>query len=205
MKFWDPRSEPHGLPRDPFLALVAPRPIGWISTISSSGVANLAPYSFFNAFSTKPYIVGFSGTPGKDSVVNAEETGCFVVNVVGADLKDAMNASSAAVPPEVDEFTLAGLAALPGRAVAAPRVAAAPAALECVHLSTIPLTGKDGGEPESMLVLGEVVGIHLDERILTDGFVDVARLRPVVRLGYMDYAVVDETFSMQRPHPVTRG
>ncbi len=204
MTFWDPRTEPHGLPRDPFLALVAPRPIGWISTVSTAGIANLAPYSFFNAFSTRPYIVGFAGTPGKDSVVNAEETGCFVVNVVGADLKDAMNATSAAVPPEADEFDLAGLAAVRGRTVAAPRVALAPAALECVHLSTVPLAGKGGGDPEALLVLGEVVGIHLDERILTDGYVDVAKLRPLARLGYMDYAVVDETFAMQRPHPSTR-
>lgn len=199
MRFWDPRTEPHGLPRDPFLALVTPRPIGWISTLSPDGVPNLAPYSFFNAFSTRPYVVGFSGTGRKDSVANAEATGEFTVNIATADLKDAMNASSAAVPPDVDEFALAGLEALPGRAVKAPRVAGAKAALECLTLSTVPITGRDGGEPAAFLVLGEVVGIHLDETVLVDGLVDIARLRPLARLGYMDYSIVEDSFAMERP------
>lgn len=199
MRFWDPRAEPHGLPRDPFLALVTPRPIGWISTLSPDGVPNLAPYSFFNAFSTRPYVVGFSGTGRKDSVANAEATGEFTVNIATADLKDAMNASSASVPPDVDEFALAGLEALPGRAVKAPRVAGAKAALECLTLSTVPITGRDGGEPASFLVLGEVVGIHLDEIVLVDGLIDIARLRPLARLGYMDYSIVEDSFAMERP------
>jgi len=197
--FYDPRSEPHGLPHDPFLALVAPRPIGWISTLSRDGVRNLAPYSFFNAFSTRPYIVGFSGTGRKDSVANAEETGAFAVNVASDDLRLPMNRSSAAVPPDVDEFALAGLTPAPCRSIAAPRVAEAHAVLECVHLQTIPLAGAAGGPPRSFLVLGEVVGIHLDEAILTAGLVDAAKLRPLARLGYMDYAVVDEVFAMPRP------
>jgi flavin reductase (DIM6/NTAB) family NADH-FMN oxidoreductase RutF len=197
--FYDPRTEPHGLPHDPFLALVAPRPIGWISTVSRAGVRNLAPYSFFNAFSTRPYVVGFSGSARKDSVVNAEESGCFAVNVASDDLRAAMNASSAAVAPEVDEFALAGLTPVPCRSVAAPRVAEAHAVLECRYLRTVPLTGADGGAPSAWLVLGEVVGIDIDPAILTDGRVDAAKLRPLARLGYMDYAVVDEVFAMRRP------
>lgn len=200
--FYDPRRDPHGLPHDPFLALVAPRPIGWISSVSRSGVRNLAPYSYFTALSTKPHVVGFSSTGRKDSLVNAEETGGFVANLVSADLAEAMNRTSASVPPDVDEFDLAGLAAAPSRNVAAPRVAAAHAALECVYLRTIPLVGADGGEARSHLVLGEVVGIHVDETILTGGLVDAARLRYLTRLGYRDYAIVDRVFPMDRPGQV---
>ncbi|WP_181703214.1 flavin reductase family protein [Chthonobacter albigriseus] len=199
--FYDPRRQPHGLPHDPFLALVAPRPIGWISTVSAAGVRNLAPYSFFNAFSSKPAIVGFSGSGMKDSVRNAAETGGFVCNIVSEDLKEAMNASSVTAPPEVDEFAVAGLAAAASELVAAPRVALAKAALECIHLQTIPLMGSGGGPVGAYLVLGEVVGVHIADDILTDGLVDVAKLRPVSRLGYRDYAVIDETFEMARPAP----
>lgn len=199
--FYDPRHDPHGLPHDPFLALVAPRPIGWISTVSRAGIRNLAPYSFFNAFSTRPHVVGFSSTGLKDSLANVEETGCFVANLVSMDLMDAMNRSSATVPPEVDEFELAGLAAAPSRNVVAPRVSAAHAALECVHLQTIPLTGRDGGEARASLVLGEVVGIHIDEAILTGGLLDAGRLRYLARMGYKDYAVVESVFPLERPGP----
>lgn len=199
VRFWDPRREPHGLPHDPFLALVAPRPIGWISTVSAAGVNNLAPYSFFNAFSTRPYIVGFASTGPKDSLANVAETGCFAVNVATDHLRAAMNESSAAVPPEVDEFALAGLTAAPCRSIAAPRVAEARAAFECVHLSTQPLAGADGAPARAFLVLGEVVGIHLDESILTDGHVDAEKTRLLARLGYRDYAVIAETFAMNRP------
>ncbi|WP_181706716.1 flavin reductase family protein [Chthonobacter rhizosphaerae] len=199
--FYDPRHEPHGLPHDPFLSLVAPRPIGWISTRARDGVANLSPYSFFNAFSTRPYVVGFSGTARKDSVRNAEETGAFVVNVASFSLRDAMNASSVAVPPHVDEFAVAGLTAAPSRLVAAPRVAEALAALECVTVQVVGIRGAAGGEPAAHLVLGEVVGIHIDESILSDGLVDTARLKPLARLGYMNYAVVESVFDMARPKP----
>ncbi|WP_075215312.1 flavin reductase family protein [Mongoliimonas terrestris] len=199
--FYDPRQPDHGLPHDPFLALVAPRPIGWISTRSAAGIANLSPYSFFNAFSTRPHVVGFSSTGRKDSVRNAEETGVFIVNIATFDLKDAMNASSVTVAPEVDEFPIAGLTAVPGTAVDAPRVGEALAALECRTTAVVPITGLAGGAPGAFLVLGEVVGVHLDERILTDGRVDTAKLRPLARLGYMDYAVVDTVFDMARPKP----
>ncbi len=197
--FWDVRAGGHGLPRNPFLALVAPRPIGWISTVSADGVRNLAPYSFFNAVSTEPYLVAFSSTGRKDSLANVAATGSFVANIVGEDLARAMNESSAVVRPEVDEFVLAGLTPVASRRVAAPRVAEAPAALECVHVRTIELTDAAGASANSFLVLGEVVGVHIDESILKDGFVDVGRLRPLARLGYMDYAVVRESFAMARP------
>ena len=197
--FYDPRREPHGLPHDPFTALVAPRPIGWISTRSAAGGRNLAPYSFFNAFSSRPPIVGFSSTGLKDTLRNVEETSCFAVNIASADLTEAMNRSSATVPPDVDEFELAGLEAVACRTVSAPRVARAHAVLECEHLQTVPLTGRAGGSPSAFLVIGEVVGIEIDEAILTDGLVDAGKLRPLSRLGYMDYAVVEQTFSMARP------
>lgn len=197
--FYDPRRQPHGLPHDPFLALVAPRPIGWISTLSADGVRNLSPYSFFNAFATRPYIVGFSGSALKDSVRNAGETGSFVCNIVSDDLKEAMNLSSKVVPPDVDEFDLAGLTPVASEHVHAPRVGEALAALECITLQTLALQAPSAAEPNGFLVIGEVVGIHIDERILTDGFVDMAKLRPVARLGYKDYAVVSDVFPMERP------
>lgn len=197
--FYDPRTEPHGLPHDPFQALVAPRPIGWISSVSPEGRRNLAPYSYFNAFSTRPHIVGFSSTGRKDSIANVEATGSFVANLVGADLIDAMNRSSAVVPADVDEFDLAGLEAAPSRLIAAPRVAAAPAAMECVYLRTIPMTGVDGAPARSFLVLGEVVGIHIGEAWLTDGMVDAAKVRYLSRLGYKDYGIIDDVFPLDRP------
>jgi flavin reductase (DIM6/NTAB) family NADH-FMN oxidoreductase RutF len=197
--FYDPRRGDHGLPRNPFLSLVAPRPIGWISTLAADGTPNLAPYSFFNAFATQPHVVGFSSTGRKDSLANVEATGCFVANIVSADLAEAMNATSAVVRAEVDEFALAGLTRAESRVVSAPRVAEAPAALECLHVRTVPITGVDGVEGESFLVLGEVVGIHISDAILTDGLVDVDKLRPLARLGYMDYAVVRDAFAMRRP------
>lgn len=197
--FYDPRTEPHGLPHDPFLALVAPRPIGWISTLSADGVRNLAPYSYFAAFSTRPYVVGFSSSGRKDSLANVEATGEFVFNLAVYDLRDAMNASSAGVGPEVDEFTLSGLTSVPGRVVRAPRVVETPVALECVHTQTVPIVGKAGGEAKNWLVLGEVVGIHIADEVLVNGHVDITRLRPLARLGYRDYASIDAVFEMDRP------
>ncbi|HUG62339.1 MAG TPA: flavin reductase family protein [Methylomirabilota bacterium] len=197
--FYDPRIGDHGLPRNPLLALVGPRPIGWISTVSPSGIPNIAPYSFFNVFSSAPAIVGFASTGRKHSMDNAAATGCFVANIVGSSLAEAMNATSAEVAAGVDEFALAGLTATPGTAVAAPRVAEAPAALECLHIRTMDLTDAAGAPANAFLVLGEVVGVHIDEAILTDGFVDVTKLQPLGRLGYMEYAVVRDSFTMARP------
>jgi flavin reductase (DIM6/NTAB) family NADH-FMN oxidoreductase RutF len=194
----------HGLPRDPFKAILVPRPIGWITTISAAGVVNLAPFSFFNAISEDPPMVYFSpggrkpDRPFKDSRINAEATGEFVVNVVSYDLREAMNATSATLPAEVSEMAAVGLTPAASVLVKPPRVAESPAHFECRHVRTIELPpGSDGG-PNAM-VLGEVIGVHIRDDLLRDGRVDVARLRPVARLGYSQYTVVDRQFRMQFP------
>ncbi len=198
--YYDPRAGDHGLPHDPFKSLIVPRPIGWISSISGDGVVNLAPYSFFNGVAANPAVVMFApgGAQRKDSLRNVGETGEFVVNVATDGQRYQMNETSAVVPCEVDEFALAGLEALPSRMVKPPRVVGAPAHLECRHLQTITLPADDPGSPNH-LVLGLVVGIHIDDAILTDGMVDMAKFRPIARLGYMDYTVVDNVFTMMRP------
>lgn len=194
-------AEGHGLPHNPFNAIVAPRPIGWISTRAADGSENLAPYSFFNAVAYVPPQVMFattSGKPdrahGKDSLGNIEETGVFCVNVVSWGLREAMNATSAAVAREVDEFALAGLARAPCREIACSRVAAAPAALECRLTEVVELRGRG-----NFVVFGEVVGVHIDDAAIRDGRFDVAAVQPVARLGYRDFAVVRELFEMIRP------
>ena len=196
--FYETDDNGHGLKHDPFKALVAPRPIGWISSLSADGIVNLAPYSFFNGVSDRPPFVMFSSSGRKDSLVNIEATGEFVCSLATYELKDQMNATSAAVGPEVDEMALAGLTPAPCKLVKPPRVAESPVALECRHFKTIPLPGKDDGEGY-IIIIGQVVGIHIDEAVIVDGKVDVTRLRPIARLGYMDYSVVDAVFSMQRP------
>lgn len=196
--FYEP-SAGHGLPHDPFKAIVAPRPIGWISTRARDGRVNLAPYSFFNAVSTRPYLVMFSSEGEKDSVAFARESGEFVVNLVTRDLFDAMNASSADAPRGVSEFTLAGVEEAPSRRVRAPRVAPAKAALECRVTEIREPKDLSGHSAGVFLVFGEVVGIHIDDRFLVNGLFDSAKAGIVGRLGYMDYAEVQETFSAQRP------
>jgi flavin reductase (DIM6/NTAB) family NADH-FMN oxidoreductase RutF len=196
--FYETDDNGHGLKHDPFKALVAPRPIGWISSLSADGIVNLAPYSFFNGVSDRPPFVMFTSSGRKDSLVNIEATGEFVCSLATYELKDQMNATSAAVGPEVDEMALAGLTPAPCKLVKPPRVAESPVALECRHFKTIPLPGKDDGEGY-IIIIGQVVGIHIDEAVIVDGKVDVTRLRPIARLGYMDYSVVDAVFSMQRP------
>ncbi len=198
--YYDPRIGDHNLPRDPFKSLIVPRPIGWISSISGDGVVNLAPYSFFNGVATNPAVVMFcpGGAQRKDSLANVEATGEFVVNVATDSQRLQMNETSAVVPAEVDEFALAGLESLPSRDVKPPRVAGAPVHMECRYLQTVTLPADDPASPNAM-VLGLVVGIHIDEAILTDGMVDMAKFRPIARLGYMDYTVVDNVFTMIRP------
>jgi flavin reductase (DIM6/NTAB) family NADH-FMN oxidoreductase RutF len=197
--FYEPAKRNHGLPHDPFLALVAPRPIGWISTRSASGALNLAPFSYFNALSSNPWLVMFSSSAEKDSVVFARETGEFVANLVSAHLTDAMVMSSIAAPRGISEFELAGLTPEPGRNVSAPRVKEAFAALECklTEIWRPKSLSRPGAAP--YVVTGEVVGVHIDERILTDGLVDIAKAGPVSRLGYLEYAITEETFSKVRP------
>jgi flavin reductase (DIM6/NTAB) family NADH-FMN oxidoreductase RutF len=206
--FYDALINKHGLRHDPWKALVVPRPIGWISSVSRGGICNLAPYSFFNAVSEKPHYVVFGSAGLKDSVRNIEETGEFVCSLATWDLRYKMNTTSAAVPPGVDEFPLAGLTAAASRLVKPPRVKESPAALECRHWRTIELPSADGtGSSGHYLVIGLVLGIHIDDRFITDGLVDTAAMRPIARLGYMDYAVVtpETVFTIQRPKVDAEG
>lgn len=197
--FYETKDNTHGLPHDPFKSCVVPRPIGWITTLNSSGIVNLAPYSFFNGVSQDPQMVMFANNgPEKDTLANCEETGEFVCNLATWDLRDQMNQTSAAVDKEIDESELAGLECEPSRLVKPPRVKAAPIHLECKYHQTVdlPCNLPDG---RNAIVLGRVVGIHIQDDILTDGLVDMAKLKPIARLGYMDYTRVDLVFTMQRP------
>lgn len=197
--FYDALSNTHGLAHDPFKALIAPRPIGWICTLSASGVVNLAPYSFFNAIATNPHYVMFSSAGRKDSVRNAEETGAFVCSLATFELKDQLNATSRPVAPEVDEMELAGLTPAPSRLVAPPRVKESPVAFECEYFQTVELPGHNGPESAFYMVIGRVLGVYIDDGVIIDGIVDITRLRPIARLGYQDYAVVDSVFQLIRP------
>ncbi|HEV2072999.1 MAG TPA: flavin reductase family protein [Thermomicrobiales bacterium] len=199
--FYEP-STGHGLPHDPFKAIVAPRPIGWISTLSTSGIPNLAPYSFFNAICDTPPIIAFSSSGPKDSLTNAEATGEFVWNMATRALAEAMNASSAPVPPEIDEFMLARLETAPSRIVAPPRVAASPASLECRLLQIVALHDLDGQPAAYQLVIGQVVGVHIDRAFLHDGLFDTGAAHPIMRAGYRDEyveATPETMFRMMRP------
>jgi flavin reductase (DIM6/NTAB) family NADH-FMN oxidoreductase RutF len=197
--FYEPKDG-HGLPHNPFNAVVAPRPIGWISTRGRLG-DNLAPYSFFNAVAYVPPQVMFASTsakpdrPGtKDSVAQIAETGVFCVNVVEHAARDVMNASSAALPAGEDEFAHAGAAKAECRVIDCPRVEGAPAALECRLVQVLELPGE-----ANRVVFGEVVGVHLRDDCLTEGRFDVTRFQPLARLGYRDYARVTEVFALSRP------
>ncbi|MDP3898127.1 MAG: flavin reductase family protein [Mesorhizobium sp.] len=196
--FYEP-SKGHGLTHDPAKAIVSPRPIGWISTRGASGALNLAPYSFFNMLSSHPLLVWFSSEGEKDSVTFARESGEFVVNLVGRDLAARMNASAVDAPRGTSEFDYAGLTPEPSRLVAAPRVREAHASLECKVTEIARPKGLDGRMSSSTVVTGEVVGVHIDEAVLTDGLFDVVKAGNVARLGYMDYLTVDEVFAMRRP------
>ena len=199
MHFPSGKHKEHGLRHNPFKALVAPRPIGWISTLSPTGVVNLAPYSYFNAVADVPPMVMFSSTGVKHSQINAEATGEFVANIVSFELREAMNATSADVGPEISEAELAGLAMVPSVLVKPPRVARAPAALECKYLKTVALTGRDGVASESVMVIGEVVGVYIADAFIVGGKVDLAKLRPLARLGYADYTLVETVLTMPGP------
>jgi len=197
----------HGLPHNPFNAIVAPRPIGWISSLDADGTVNLAPYSFFNAISYSPPQVMFSGGPGalreparphKDSVANVEATGEFVHSVATWDLREAMNKTAIESPADHDEFEYAGLTKAPSELVKPPRVAESPIHLECKYLQSVRLKELPGREP-NIMVVAEVIGVHIDESVLTNGLVDPRKLKAISRLGYMDYAVTDDFFTMKRP------
>ena len=192
----------HGLPHDPFNAIVGPRPIGWISTQSTTGALNLAPYSFFTAFNYVPPIVGFASIGAKDTLRNIEATGEFVWNLATHDLADAMNQSCAAVPPEVSEFELAGLTPLASEKVRPPRVAESPVTFECRSTQIVQLQGIDGEKVPTWLVLGEVVAVHIAKALLKDGVYDTAGAGHILRGGGpADYFTVgpEQLFKMYRP------
>ena len=198
---YEPRSG-HGLPHDPFNAIVGPRPIGWISTQNAAGALNLAPYSFFNAFNYVPPIVGFASIGAKDTLRNIEATGEFVWNLATHDLADAMNQSCAAVPPEVSEFELAGLTPLASEKVRPPRVAESPVTFECRSTQIVQLQGIDGEKVPTWLVLGEVVAVHIAKALLKDGVYDTAGAGHILRGGGpADYFTVgpEQLFRMHRP------
>jgi flavin reductase (DIM6/NTAB) family NADH-FMN oxidoreductase RutF len=198
--FYETRQRDRNLlPRDPFKAIVAPRPIGWISTRSKAGQINLAPYSFFNAFSSDPPIVGFSSEGAKDSAAFARDSGEFAVNLATMDLLHQMSRSSAPLPRGESEFEHAGLTMAPCRLVAAPRVAECHAAMECKVTEIVTLKTFRDAPLNNYLVLGEVVAFHLDERFIRDGVFDTAGVQPLARCGYQDYAVVDKLFALARP------
>ncbi len=199
--FYRPDAPDHGLPHNPFKAIVSPRPIGWISTISENGTANLAPYSFFNALCDNPPMVMFASTgqkpdqaKGKDSLANILATKEFAVNIVSYTLKDQMNASAASFPADVDEFEAAGLTKVAGKAINAPHVGEAPAVLECKLFKIIDLPGAT-----NTMVIGEVVGVHMKDDFIVNGQFDVTKYQPLSRLGYMDYAAVENVFELVKP------
>lgn len=200
MIFYEPLTRDKMLlPHDPFKALIAPRPIGWVSTLSKTGAINLAPYSFFNAVCEQPPIIVFSSNGPKDSMTFAGETGEFVWNMPTYALRERMNATSAPLPRGESEFGFAHIEMAPSRIVKPPRVAASPAALECKVSDLYQLKDMHGAPTQNYLVFGQVVGVHIDEAFIKDGIVDTAAMQPITRCGYMDYAVTDKMFTMLRP------
>jgi flavin reductase (DIM6/NTAB) family NADH-FMN oxidoreductase RutF len=198
--YYDPRHKPIPLPHDPLTALVVPRPIGWISTLGRNGIVNLAPYSFFNAVAANPPFVMFSSAGVKHSQLNAEQTGEFVASLATCELREEMNITSAMVGAEVSEPELARLEMAPSIAVKPPRVKKSPVALECRYVKTVDLPGPDGKPHSFSIVIGEVVGIYIDDGVIMNGIVDLSQARPIARLGYLDqYTVVDTIFKMTRP------
>jgi len=201
LHFYEPKNG-HGLRHDPFNAIIAPRPIGWISSRDPDGHVNLAPYSFFNAFNYTPPIIGFSSTHWKDSVANIRDTGEFVWNLVTRDLATQMNATAAHVAREVDEFKLAGVTAVPSKFVNVPRVGESPVAFECKVTQIIQLQGADGTKAQAWLTLGEVVAVHIDKALIKDGVYQTALAHPIVRAGRRgDYFEIkaEDMFEMVRP------
>ena len=202
--FYQLMKNNHGLAYDPFKSCVVPRPIGWISTMGLDGVPNLAPYSQFQILTFDPPYVMFAAnqkTDGsrKDSVVNAEQSGEFVYNMATYDLREAVNISAQEVPPDVDEFELAGVGKAPSKMVKPYRVKESPAQYECRYHQTLRLRGK-GVIGTVDVVIGEVLAVHIkDEFIRPDGKLDVIRMKPIGRLGYYDYTCVESVFEMVIP------
>ena len=201
LHFYEPKNG-HGLKHDPFTAIVAPRPIGWISSRDSKGNINLAPYSFFNAFSYHPLIIGFASTSLKDTVANVEQTGEFVWNLATMDLAQQMNATAAHVAHDVNEFKIAGLTAVPGKLVNVPRVAESPVAFECKLTEIIQLKGANGEKAQAWVTFGEVVAVHIDKAMIRDGVYQTGLAHPIARAGRRgDYFEIkpENMFEMIRP------
>ena len=206
--FYEMQTNNHGLPHDPLKALIVPRPVGWISTISRDGICNIAPYSFFNAIGERPPYVIIGSGGAKDTQHNIDETGEFVCSLATYELREQMNVTSAALAPDVDEFPISGLTAAKSNLVKPPRVKESPVALECVHWKTIDLPPAVPGKTNHYAaIIGRVVGIHIDDGAIKDGRVDTAAMQPIARLGYMDYSVVraDTIFEIHRPEVDAEG
>ena len=203
--FYRADTRDHGMRYDPFKAIVAPRPIGWIGTKGREGSLNLSPYSFFNIVDDDPKIVMFSSGGRKDSARNAEETGYFTTSLASRNLIGQVNASSVAVPHGTNDFEIAGLTPVFGRLVDAPYVGEAFVAMECVVTEIVNPRDRHGNRTKSYMVFGEVVGIHIDERIIRDGRLDMSLAQPVGRMGYMDYSEASDVFEILRPKPPNTG
>jgi len=189
----------HGLPHNPFKAIIAPRPIGWISTVDSSGRANLAPYSFFNAVSSSPDMIAFTSEGLKDSARHARDSGEFVFNLVTMPLLDKMNLSSASVASDISEFDFADIEMAESRIVKAPRVAQSPAAIECKVVMFSEFTQLSGQPTDRYLIVGQVVGVHIQDEYIVDGQFDMVKAQTVARCGYRDYCRVGDVFEVMRP------
>jgi flavin reductase (DIM6/NTAB) family NADH-FMN oxidoreductase RutF len=201
--YYETETNDHGLPHNPFKSCVIPRPIAWITSCNEQGVVNLAPYSYFNAIADSPPMLMFSATrrmngEPKDTLHNVEQTKEFVVNMATWDLRNEVNLSSAEFAPEISEIDITNLKTLPSRRVKPPRIAQSPIHFECVLHQTILLPATNP-QLQNCLVLGRVIGIHIDDAIIKDGKVDVSSFKPIARLGYMEYTTVDNIFVMQRP------
>ncbi len=198
--FYEPSKRDRTLlPHDPFKAIVAPRPIGWITSISLKDEVNLAPYSFFNGVNSRANLVMFASEGHKDSLNNITATREFVCSLATWDLREAMNATAAPLPHGVNEMQRAGLAPAPSRLVKPPRVAASPCALECKLVKIVALETADGQPVDGHVVFGQVIGVHIDDRFIVNGLLDTAAMKPIARCGYDQYAVVESVFSMARP------
>lgn len=197
--FYDAGKNQHGLPHDPLKAIVAPRPIGWISTVDSEGRPNLAPYSFFTLVSENPGIIAFSSAGWKDTIDNLQKTGECVCNLATLALMEAVNETSAPLPHGASEFARAGLTPVASTLVKPPRVGEAPAALECLLVQIDELKDLSGRPLGRFLALAQVVGIYIDDAALTNGILDLSQVKPLARLGYLDYAAPGELFARRRP------
>lgn len=202
--FYEPAKNNHGLPHNPFKACVVPRPIGWITSQDEQGHLNLAPFSYFNAIADNPPMVMYSicnklsEHREKDSLCNVEATKEFVVNMATWDLREQVNVSSAEYPAHDNEIEITGLHTLPSKLVKPPRIKESPIHLECKYFQSVQLPVKDD-QTSNRMIIGEVIGVHIDEAVITDGLVDITKIKPIARLGYFDYAMVEGTFSMFRP------